>query len=660
MATEEAGYASAVVVSVTPKEPSCFAGEVLECKITFTNTNAPIRPPSADHRRSMSSVRTGSVLYGDQARLAHSRGEAPFKRHGLVAVNTPEPDTAAPSSLASSTFVTSRFSGSQGGLARPGARAGPRRHGWPMSHPHARQKSVVAYQVEDLSQAFGLLQNHDHADADAAAESTTVSGAAPHALTDFQPSPHPDMYVSHNEAMDAALRDSVVTWAGDSLTEHEVKSPLFPERDTLPIGHEKLLWTFAQFGGTMELEHGLVRATDFDRLRMRLARGELPSVPSSPASAEGTPRTLGGGEFGYDAEYEAGSIEYDTGLVTADLREKHAPAIATIAALLFRPASMLRSPQQHQQPSPSLRHSRSGSTLSDIQTRTLMSRTLPTYSTPPTMLGIDMQLAPGESRSFTFKLQLPMDLPPSFHGHSVHFDYYLTVGTNRADTRSGSAQQSRLLHIPIRIYNHVAPSTGLHTCFDLLNPIVTPQLDASVAAVQETSAAGGASAAAGKSAQAYEEERAETAQWIARLWQGAQPVNERTDAPTVPSCMDCVHDLTQRAGKVSYDIAKNGHVAAVLTLARAKYRLGDDVQAIVRMNMPETSVRIVRVRIGIHGCTCKRHTLIRDSLQRPSSRTKRSTLRWHSCRQGVCRKRRRRCMRCITKTRSIHDRQACC
>ena len=56
MATEEAGYASAVVVSVTPKEPSCFAGEVLECKITFTNTNAPIRPPSADHRWSMSSV----------------------------------------------------------------------------------------------------------------------------------------------------------------------------------------------------------------------------------------------------------------------------------------------------------------------------------------------------------------------------------------------------------------------------------------------------------------------------------------------------------------------------------------------------------------------------------------------------------------------------
>ena len=78
----------------------------------------------------------------------------------------------------------------------------------------------------------------------------------------FQPSPHPDMFVSHNEAMDAAMRDSVMTWAGDSV------SPLFPSRDTLPVGYEKLLWTFAQFGGTMELEHSLIRPTDFDRLRM--------------------------------------------------------------------------------------------------------------------------------------------------------------------------------------------------------------------------------------------------------------------------------------------------------------------------------------------------------------------------------------------------------
>ena len=135
--------------------------------------------------------------------------------------------------------------------------------------------------------------------------------------------------------------------------------------------------------------------------------------------------------------------------------------MATIAALLFGRSTTPRS-----------RHVRTGSTLSDIQTRALMSRTLPTYSTPPSMLGIDMVLAPGEQRSFTFSLKLPADLPPSFHGHSVHFDYYLTVGTSRLDARTGT-QPSRLLHVPIRVYNHVAPGVGALARFDLLNPIVT-------------------------------------------------------------------------------------------------------------------------------------------------------------------------------------------
>ena len=34
-------YASPVVVSVAPKQPSYFAGELFECTVTFTNTRAP-------------------------------------------------------------------------------------------------------------------------------------------------------------------------------------------------------------------------------------------------------------------------------------------------------------------------------------------------------------------------------------------------------------------------------------------------------------------------------------------------------------------------------------------------------------------------------------------------------------------------------------------
>ena len=48
---------------------------------------------------------------------------------------------------------------------------------------------------------------------------------------------------------------------------------------------------------------------------------------------------------------------------------------------------------------------------------------------------------------------------------------------------------------------------------------------------------------------------------------------------------------------VSFDIAKDGHLAAVLTLIRSKYRLGDTVQALLCINHPGARVRVVRVSI---------------------------------------------------------------
>ncbi|WFD19846.1 Golgi membrane exchange factor (Ric1p-Rgp1p) subunit [Malassezia caprae] len=553
----EPTYASAVVVSVTPKQPSFFAGELFECTITFTNTNVARRP--MDHRRSLSTPRRVTSLSGLPA-------SAPARPARLGMVGTKPP------SLVPGNPTPRRATYS----SRPEAE---RRAEVPAMHPHARQKSVVAYQVEDLSQAFGLTQ--------------TPNPAAVIA------SPHPDLYASQNEAMDEALRESISTWAGDSLTEHASQSPLFPRRDALPLGHEKLLWAFAQVGGTMELERTIVRSADFDQLRLRLARGELPSTPASPASTQSTPRTLGGGELSYDAEYEAGSIDFESGARPTDMRASHVPAVATMAALLFGAAGSRRASAGRHQPS--------GSTFSDIQTRTLLSRTLPTYSTPPSMLGVDMELAPGESRSFTLALPLPADLPPSFHGQAVHFDYYLTIGTNRVDARVRGMQQSRLLHIPIRVYNHVSPGAGIDACFDMLHPIVLPHADATVEQV-------------GRARPERAAEREALSTWAQQLLCGGA-AGERTDVALPPTCMDAVQDLAQRAGKVTYDIAKDGQVAAVLTVARAKYRLGDAVHVIVRMNELHANVRVVRVAAALES-----HEEVDASLALlPPGRTQRMT-----------------------------------
>ena len=72
----------------------------------------------------------------------------------------------------------------------------------------------------------------------------------------------------------------------------------------------------------------------------------------------------------------------------------------------------------------------------------------------------------------------------------------------------------------------------------------------------------------------------------------------RGDA-AAPTCADVVTELARSAGKVSYDIAKDGHLAAVLTLARTRYRLGDAVHAVVRINLPTSRVRIVRLAASL-------------------------------------------------------------
>lgn len=91
------------------------------------------------------------------------------------------------------------------------------------------------------------------------------------------------------------------------------------------------------------------------------------------------------------------------------------------------------------------------------------------------------------SRADSFRIPLPADLPPSYTGRAISFTYTLTLGTNRVDhavprsagsngrfsqkQSSKQEQRSRLIRIPLRIYNHVSVSGATHF-FDLTNPVV--------------------------------------------------------------------------------------------------------------------------------------------------------------------------------------------
>lgn len=81
------------------------------------------------------------------------------------------------------------------------------------------------------------------------------------------------------------------------------------------------------------------------------------------------------------------------------------------------------------------------------------SKTVPLITTPQSILFVDLQLAPGESRSYTYSFTLPRGLPPTHKGRSMKVIYHLTIGTQRP----GSARDQQVKHveIPFRVFGSV-------------------------------------------------------------------------------------------------------------------------------------------------------------------------------------------------------------
>lgn len=58
----------------------------------------------------------------------------------------------------------------------------------------------------------------------------------------------------------------------------------------------------------------------------------------------------------------------------------------------------------------------------------------------------------------TYELDLPHNLPPSYRGRTLKLSYEFIIGICRSSTSSstGPGSSSRVMKVPIRIYNHVS------------------------------------------------------------------------------------------------------------------------------------------------------------------------------------------------------------
>ena len=96
-----------------------------------------------------------------------------------------------------------------------------------------------------------------------------------------------------------------------------------------------------------------------------------------------------------------------------------------------------------------------GSELSSIKDMKTIAnaKPIPILSTPQSILFVDLQLSPGQSRSYSYTYSLPPSIPPTHKGRCFKISYNLLIGTQRAGT--STQHQVRSLEVPFRVLPRV-------------------------------------------------------------------------------------------------------------------------------------------------------------------------------------------------------------
>ncbi len=110
-----------------------------------------------------------------------------------------------------------------------------------------------------------------------------------------------------------------------------------------------------------------------------------------------------------------------------------------------------------------------GNELSSIQETKSSdsSRSIPILSTPQAILFVNLQLGPGESKTYSYSHPLPKAIPPTHKGKAIKVSYSLVVGTQRA---AKAAQQHHVRHVdvPFRVLPSVNSKCPLSSVFAFL------------------------------------------------------------------------------------------------------------------------------------------------------------------------------------------------
>jgi len=221
------------------------------------------------------------------------------------------------------------------------------------------------------------------------------------------------------------------------------------------------------------------------------------------------------------------------------------------------------------------------------------SKSVPLLSTPQSILFVDLQLAPGQSKSFEYSFRLPKGLPPSHKGKAMKIAYSLVIGTQRPG--GAKEQQVKSVEIPFRVLGSVN-SHGEILGHDLMSPYILLRDQARVQGVDKShlheihqKGKTLAPASTMNGFLSYVDELLNRAQegFDGGLLSPTATSNSRRpstfeEATTAREAIDLAiirSNITSEGQQSAnrFEIARNGRKVGVVMLARPSYRLGESI-----------------------------------------------------------------------------------
>ncbi|KAF5671010.1 RGP1-like protein [Fusarium heterosporum] len=220
------------------------------------------------------------------------------------------------------------------------------------------------------------------------------------------------------------------------------------------------------------------------------------------------------------------------------------------------------------------------------------SKSVPLLTTPQSILFVDLQLAPGESRVFEYSFRLPKGLPPSHRGKTVKITYSLVIGTQRAG--GSKEQQVKSVEVPFRVLGSVN-SHGEILGHDLMNPYILLQDQAQIKSPPNSDKEPKSNGNGTKGQQPalddfllYVEDlvqRPRDESGSILLSPGAGNSRRPSAYEEASTAHESIHMAIMRSNMTSggqqspnrFEIARNGQRVGVVMLTRPAYRLGEVV-----------------------------------------------------------------------------------